>query len=347
MVIEDDLREIADYIKEFDIKNSKIVITGSTGLLGSLLVNGLLLANELYGLNNCVFALARDVKKARKLFNCNNKMLFIIKNEITEKIKISTDVDYVFHFASVTKSKEMVSNPVELIKTTVIGSLNVFDFAKERNVKSVVFASSMEVYGVLNEYDGTLDETKLGTLDLTNIRNCYPESKRLVENACSCYVNEYGVNIKVARLTQTFGAGADFDDSRIFGEIARDIIFKKNIILHTSGDSVHDYCYTTDAIYALLTIAIKGRAGETYNVANPNTNMSIKEMAELIADKFGEGKVRVIVEGDASKSGCYGSKSVIKLNIQKLKNLGWKPKYDLQDIFKRLIASFEDEINTK
>ena len=180
----------------------------------------------------------------------------------------------------------------------------------------------------------------LGWLDLNKVRSCYPESKRLAENYCVCYADEYGLNVKVARLTQTFGAGADYEETRIFGMIARNTLEKKDIVLHTTGGSVRDYCYTTDAINAILTIAVNGEMGEIYNVANPETNNSIKGMAELVAKEFGGGLVKVRIEIPEGGANCYGSDSIIRLNVDKLKDLGWEPRYDLKEMYERLINSF-------
>ena len=222
MILEEDLNLIAQDIKKNNIKNCTILISGATGLIGSLLVKGFLNANEKYNLNNHVLALALNLQKAQLIFERykDNPNLTLIENEITQQINYSANVDYIFHTAAITKSQIMISSPVELIKTTVVGSLNIFDFAIKRKAKSVVYLSSIEAFGVINNKE-SLKENDLGYLDLQNVRNCYPESKRLVENLCACYAKQYGLNVKVARLTQTFGAGASFNDSRIFGEIDR------------------------------------------------------------------------------------------------------------------------------
>lgn len=343
MILEEDLNLIAQDIKKNNIKNCTILISGATGLIGSLLVKGFLNANEKYNLNNHVLALALNLQKAQLIFERykDNPNLTLIENEITQQINYSANVDYIFHTAAITKSQIMISSPVELIKTTVVGSLNIFDFAIKRKAKSVVYLSSIEAFGVINNKE-SLKENDLGYLDLQNVRNCYPESKRLVENLCACYAKQYGLNVKVARLTQTFGAGASFNDSRIFGEIARSIIEKKDIVLKTSGNTTHDYCYTTDTISALLTIATKGTCGEVYNVANPDTNMSIKDMAKLVAISFGNNKVKVIQSSNNQPATCYSPENKISLNVDKLLKLNWKPKYNLKQIYERLIQSYRD-----
>lgn len=341
MELEKDLLTLAEYVKENEFKNCKIMVTGATGLLGSLIVKGFLGANEIYNLNNKVYALARNKSKAEVVYEefLNYHNFLIIKNEITEKIDITEDIDYIFHTACVTTSKEMITYPVELIKTSVNGTINVLDFAKAHNTKSVVYLSSMEVYGVLGDYNDRLSENDLGKLDITSVRSCYPESKRLCENLCKCYAEEYGLNVCTARLTQTFGAGATLEDNRIFAMLAKNVIDGKDIVLKTAGKSAHDYLYTTDAINAILILACKGTAGESYNIANEETYSSIFDMSKMVIETFNP-KCKLIIEN--SNNNMYSKDSLIKLDTSKIKNLGWKAQIELKEMYKKLIQSYRE-----
>lgn len=342
MELEKDLEIIAQDIKSNEFIDSNILITGATGLLGSLLVKGFLVANKRYNLNNKVFALIRNIEKASVIFNeyLSDEKFVIVKNEITQEININEDIDYIFHTACVTTSKEMITHPVELIKTSVNGTINVLDFAKLHNIKSCVYLSSMEVYGQMIGERKNLKEEDIGYLDLTYVRNCYPESKRLNENLCKCYFDEYGLNVICARLTQTFGAGVDRNDNRIFAYIAKSAIEKQDIILKTPGKSAHDYCYTTDAINALLILAKKGKGGESYNIANNKTYSSIFNMAKLVLEKF-YSNGRVLVQ--ESNSNMFSKESEISLNTDKMLNLGWNPKFDLLQMYEKLINYYKEK----
>lgn len=341
MVISEDIDIISDYVLKNDFKNSLILVTGSTGLIGSLLVKGFLNANKKYNIKNKIFALARNLKKAQDIFNdyLDDKNFKIIENEITEPILIEENIDYIFHTACVTTSKEMIAKPVELIKTSICGTMNILDFAKEHNTRSIVYLSSMEVYGVIEKSDKNLTENELGKLDLTSVRSCYPESKRMNENLCKCYSDEYGVNVCVARLTQTFGAGASIKDNRIFAYIAKSIINNEDIVLKSSGKSTHDYCYTTDAISAILLLGKKGIRGETYNIANENTNASIYDMAKLVIDNFNKN---IGIKIEMANNEMYSKDSIIKLDTTKIRKLGWEPKVNLVQMYQRLIKSYKE-----
>ncbi|MBE7076409.1 MAG: NAD(P)-dependent oxidoreductase [Clostridiales bacterium] len=338
MIIDEDILEIARYIKNLEIKNKKILITGATGLIGSLMVKGFVCANQNFKLNNKIYALVRTKEKANLVFSdMYLDGIIVVQGDIRDEIDISEDVDIIYHAAAITTSSTMISNPVGVIDISVNGSKNVFDFAVKHNAKSVVYLSSMEVYGTIDA-KRRLGEQELGYIDLSSIRNCYPESKRMVENLVRCYAEQYNLNVTTARLTQTFGPGISYDNPKIFNLIARSVIENNNIILSTKGESARDYCYTTDAINAILIISVKGEAGECYNIANENTHMSIYEMAKFVCANIANGSIDVLIqEGDNSK---YMAPSVIKLDTSKLMKLGWSPKYGLKEMYERLIDSY-------
>ena len=114
----------------------------------------------------------------------------------------------------------------------------------------------------------------------------------MVECLCASYAHEYSVPVKIARLSQTFGPGVAYEDGRVFAEFARCALEQRDIVLHTQGHTVRSYCYTKDALSALLYILISGKAGEAYNVTNMDTAVSIKEMAELVCETIGSGKIK-------------------------------------------------------
>ncbi len=349
MILDEDLIVLAEDIKDKGIVNSKIVITGSTGLLGSVFAKGFLVANKKFGLNNTIFALARNEEKAYEVLGgVDDAHLKIKKYQIREPINIDEDVDQVYHFAAVTSSKDMVAYPAELIESTMHGIFNILNFSKQRGAKSVVFMSTMETFGIAKDQTKRLAEKDLGYLDLTSVRSCYPESKRLAENYCTCFAKEHGLNVKIARLTQTFGAGAKYDDARVFGMIARSVVENKDIVLLSKGDLARDYCYTTDALNAVLHIAQFGESGETYNVANEATQTSVIDMCRMVAKEFTNDKIQVRIEipEDVASRG-FSPASITRLDTRKLQTLGWKPRYNLKDMYGRLIESYKEQSLTK
>lgn len=332
------------YLKELESKT--ILVTGATGLIGSTLIKTILEYSSFTHNNIKVIALGRNKEKMMKIFekyvNDNNFSIFV--GDINSKIEIEENIDYIIHTAAVTKSKVLKDHPVETTLTAILGTKNVLDLASEKHIEGMVYLSSMEAYGTFEE-SLTVNEEMLGYIDLKNVRNGYAESKRMCEFLCNAYFTEYNVPVKSARLAQTFGAGVPVDDTRIFASIARDVINKENIVLHTKGLSEANYCYISDTINAILTILIKGVNGETYNIANEKCHTTICDMANMVCEKIANGNIKVVfdIPEDVSING-YAPDTKMKLSSEKLRGLGWKPQYDLEKSYQRLILSYKERM---
>ena len=222
------------------------------------------------------------------------------------------------------------------------GTRYVLELAKQKQVKGVVYLSSLEVYGTPAEDAGMITEKDYGYIEPLSVRSSYSEGKRIVECLCASYAHEYSVPVKIARLSQTFGPGVAYEDGRVFAEFARCALEQRDIVLHTQGHTVRSYCYTKDALSALLYILISGKAGEAYNVTNMDTAVSIKEMAELVCETIGSGKIKTVIDipEDLASFG-YNPEMIIRLDSKKLMQLGWKATIGLEEMFERLIKGMK------
>lgn len=323
-------------LEKFRKKN--IVVTGANGLIAHILILTLLVANEAYDLQLSVIGIARNKDKVKESFgiNINAKALHFIYQDIRDEINVESQVDFVFHTAAVTSSKALIQIPVEAFETQIIGTINVLHFAKKHHAR-VLYLSSMEIYGKPTT-NKKIHEEDLGYVDPLIIRNGYPEGKRGSEFLGSAFYNEYGVHVVNARIAQTFGPGVSKNDTRVFAQFIRSAINKEDIVLYTDGSSLGNYCYMRDTINALLLLIVQGRPGEAYNVVNENTNMSIKEMAEMVSKTFGNGVVRIEVP---KKPMGYAVKVNLHMSSDKIRKLGWQPHFDLEEMFERTIKSFD------
>lgn len=337
--LQQDLDLLSKYIFEQKFNDKSFLITGATGLVGSLIIKSIITCNKRYGANIKVYATARSQSKVNDVFSGFDiddvKFLY---QDLEQKIDLER-VDYVVHTACPTVSKYFISNPVETIKSICLGSMNVLDYAKANKVDGVVYLSSMEAFGTTEDSLERLKEKDLGYIDLCNVRSCYSESKRLVECMCKCYAEQYGVSVRVARLAQTFGAGITKSENRVFAQFARSAINKTDIVLHTKGDSVGNYCYTTDAIKAILLLLNCGISGDAYTVVNENTTMSIKEMAEMVIEKIAKGQIKLIFDIPEGNQFGYAPKTGMRLSAEKLRALGWRPTIDLDEAYIRMMES--------
>ena len=327
--------ESVDYEK---LKNKSILVTGATGIIGSMIVNTLLIANKTKDLNCHVIAMVRNKEKADSMYNIQlseNINLEIIKGDIKEPIIIDKDVNYIIHAASETSSKKFISAPLEIIDTTLKGVTNVLNLAKEKNSKTI-FLSTMEVYG-RPETDEKISEEHATNLMTNEVRNCYPISKRMAENICFSYSKMYNLDVDVLRLTQTFGPGVNYNDGRVFADFARCAIEGRDIILHTKGETKRSYLYLGDAVNAILTVLTNNKTNEIYNVANENTYCSIYEMANLVADKCSEKDIKVKIELEDIEKFGFAKTLHMNLDTKKILSLGWKPTKNLEEMFKNLI----------
>lgn len=341
-VLQEDLDYIANSFPDIDkLRNSAILVTGATGLVGSYTVKALAAINRIHNAGMKIFALVRNPKKAKSVFGelLERGDVLLLVGNILNRIETQSNIDYIIHCASVTNSKEMVTQPVETICVAVDGTRNILELAKEKNVKSAVYISSMEVYGSPNCTLPYINEDDYGYVDVLNVRSCYPEGKRMCECLCASYSHEYNLPIKIARLAQTFGAGVSKNETRVFAQFARSLIYNEDIVLHTKGESTGNYCYTRDCVLGILYIMLRGENGSAYNVTNENTNMTIKQMAQMIAEKSGKISVVFDIPEDALKFG-YAPPVKMKLSSEKLRSLGWSSNVDLPEMYDRMIKSW-------
>ncbi len=332
----------ASFIPWESLKGCRILVTGATGLVGYTLVSALLYANSARRLGMTILALVRDKSRAVERFSsvihrlsdtqprgeapqtdCDRLPLKFIEGSMEKFPIIDEPVDYIVHGASQTASRAFIRQPVETIRTAVMGTAKVLELAKEKRVMGMVYLSSMEMYGhPVRGHKVTEDEA--GVLSPLEIRNSYPISKLQCESLCNAYAAEYGVPVKTVRLTQTFGPGVNYGDQRVFAEFARCVLEKRDIVLKTKGETERCYLYTADAASAILTVLLKGESGQAYNAADERTYCSIAEMAELVAKMGG-----VQVKFDLESNGKTGFPDVIYMDLdtKHLIDLGWYPQF--------------------
>ena len=339
-ILEEDFSYIAGNIDmPWDQFNGKsILITGAGGFLGSLLVRFFYYLNDKHDRNIRLIVLVRNEEKARRLLG---DRAVIIQDDICNVSQIPYDIDYLFHCAAETNSRKMIESPVEVSEGIVVGTFNIMRLARQKKIKSAVYISSMEVYGNVPEKADKVDENDCGVIDVLCARSCYPMGKRMAENICFNYYYQYGVPVKIARLAQTFGAGVLETDNRVFAQFARSVMSKEDIVLHTDGSSIGNYCYSADAILGLIFILLKGVNGQAYNVVNEELTMSIKQMAEIVANKVANGSISVKYEIPENNVYGYAAARKNRLSSKRLCSLGWKPMYGMEDMYNRMIAAWK------
>ena len=257
-VLEEDVKQFTEHFDLWEkLKGKTFLITGATGLIGSVMIRCLLALNKKYGLGIRILAVIRSIDKAEAVFGDYYDDIEFVQLPLAaiKTEDIAHKVDYIIHLASPTSGRYMEEYPVETFDFAYQSTLTLLNFAKQTNVGGVVYISSLEYYGQVLD-DKLITEDMQGYVDLMSPRSSYPMGKRAAEFLCYTFAKEYGVQVKVARLTQTLGAGISENDNRVFAQFARSVVKSEDIILHTTGESAKPYCYTTDSISAILYILL-------------------------------------------------------------------------------------------
>lgn len=312
------------------MKGKTVLITGATGLIGSTLVK------YLAGYKCHLILPVRDIPKAKSMFSAIPDITYIEHDfSKAQELGINNRVDYIIHAACPTTSLFMVENPVETIDTIINGTRSILEFAKKSNIKGMVYLSSMEVYGEILDDSIPVKEDIQGFVNPLAARSSYPMGKRMAESLCYAYYKEYNVPVTIARLTQTFGPGVRvMSDNRIFAQFARCAINGNDIELATKGGTKRMYLHTYDAVDAIICMLKNGEPGNAYNVANDDSYISILEMAEFVRSQYNP-KIKVIFKQKDQHE--YLNEIHLRLSTEKIRHLGWVPKYSLRDMFDSII----------
>lgn len=331
-------------------KDSTILITGAAGMISRNVIRLIENLNDEYNLNISVIAHVLNNEQVERFFSDSEKPSFIrtVASDIRE-LEVDSNVDYIIHTAGITGgSKQHIDSPVTTISVALDGTKRVLEIAKDKAVKSVVYLSSLEVYGKPDGSSDTITESASGYIDSVNVRSSYSESKRMCECMCASYTKQFGVPTVIARLTATFGYGVDYRDNRVFSQFARSILEQKDIVLKSTGSTVRNYCDAADTAAALLLLLIKGKHGEAYNIANMDTEISIKNLAMKFIEMYPESGValKFDLQEDPSKLG-YNAEMRNVLDSGKIMALGWKPQYGVDDMIRHLITSMKNSITNQ
>lgn len=344
-IIEQDVKSIlAENLPWNELKNSVIMVTGANGFIPSYIVETLLAIGDIK-----VIALVRNLKKAQEKFkhHRDNPNLEIFVHDLTQPIHFDGHVDYIIHAASQASPKFYGVDPVGTLRANTIGTASLLELAKEQKVKKFLFVSSSEVYG--NTDQELIPENCFGNVNITDIRSCYAESKRMGENMCVCYSSQYDIPVNQIRLAHIYGSGISLDDGRVFADFVKNIINNENIVLNSDGSAKRCFMYITDMIRAMFYIFFNGENRESYNISS-GKETSILELANLLIGLYPEKDLKVSFSDNVLSKGYIPSKTKrVMLDTQKLKSLGWDEKIDIKTGFKRMVDSYviNSEISQK
>jgi UDP-glucuronate decarboxylase len=344
-IILEDLLAIADAnLPWSDLSGKTILVTGGSGFLASYLVQIFLIINRLHCLNIKVECVVRNIESAKVKFHAWSKELNLrlFSHDITKPFPEDFPMgDYIIHCASQASPKYYGVDPVGTLLANSVGTAYLLEHATNNRAEKFLFFSSGEVYGAPLEVDKLISEKDYGYLDPMNIRSCYAESKRVGETMCVAWGQQHGLHTSVVRPFHTYGPGMMVDDGRVFADFVADVVAQRAISVNSDGLAQRPFCYVSDAVIAFLTVLFRGKKNEAYNVANPDAEISIRELAQLVANLFPERNIGVKLR-ESTYSNSYLKSPILRScpSIEKIRAIGWAPRINLKDGFRRTIQSY-------
>lgn len=250
-----------------------ILVTGGTGFIGSNLCEKLVKeGNYVICLDNNFTGNLNNIKKLKK-----SKNFKYIYHDIINPIKINKDIDQIYHLACPASPPKYQADPIYTSKVCYLGTMNVLELAREKKAR-VLFTSTSEVYG---EPEITPQhETYRGNVNTLGIRSCYDEGKRISETLMMDYQRFYNVEVRIARIFNTYGEKMDKTDGRVISNFVNQALKNKDITIYGDGSQTRSFCYVSDQIRGLFYLMNSKYIGPI-NIGNPN-EITINNIAEII-----------------------------------------------------------------
>ncbi len=339
VLYKDDIEYVASLPLPWEkLKDCGVVISGATGMIGSSFSDVIMYKNACDGLNCKVYALARNIERAKKRFDycADTGLIEFCQYDINNEIDFEVEkADYVIHLASNTHPVAYATEPISTITTNIIGTRNMLDFAFKNNAKRCAFASSNEVYGENRGDRELFDESYCGYIDCNTLRAGYPESKRCGEALCQAYIKEKNMDVVIPRFTRSYGPTMLMSDTKAISQFIKKGVAGEDIVLKSKGNQYYSYTYVTDAVSGLLTVLLCGEKGEAYNISGSRSDITLADLAATIAESVGK---KVVFEiPDETESAGYSKATKARIDGSKLASLGWKARYSIGDGLKRTV----------
>lgn len=313
------------------LQDRSILISGATGMIGSFLVDLIGYKNLQDGLNCTLYALGRNTRKAQARFpNFWDYAWFrFICCDINSGIPLEAEcVDYVLHAASNTHPVAYATDPIGTVTTNIIGTYNLLEYAASHHTRRFVFASTVEVYGENRGDKEYFSEDYCGYIDCNTLRAGYPESKRAGEALCQAFIRQKGLDVVIPRLSRVYGPTMLMSDTKALSQFIKNGLAGEDIVLKSAGTQFFSYSYVADAVSGILYCLCKGVCGEAYNIADRDSDITLRELAKIIAEQAG---TQVVFEiPDAVESAGFSKATKAVLDSSKLQNLGWHALWNIQ-----------------
>ena len=310
----------------------RILITGGAGFIGSNLCERLLSeGHEVICLDNFFTGYKSNI-----IHLLDNSSFELIRHDVIDPFKV--EVDQIYNLACPASPIHYQYNPIKTVKTSIMGSINCLGLAKRISAR-VLQASTSEVYGNPAPEFHPQPETYWGNVNPIGIRSCYDEGKRAAETLFMDYHRQNKVDIRIARIFNTYGPRMDKDDGRVISNFVVQALRGQGITVYGEGQQTRSFCYIDDLVDGLVRMMNQDKTVGPINIGNPD-EFTIMELAEKVIALTGSRSK--IIHKDLPSDDPKQRKP----DIRKAKKvLGWEPKVSLNEGLKLTIAYFDKTLS--
>jgi UDP-glucuronate decarboxylase len=337
-----DIAEICDRLESdaYRLSGKTILLTGARGFLGRYFLEVFRQLNETV-LAEPVRVIALDNLITGTEMAAEIPFVRFIEHDVTRPLEVTEPIDFVIHAAGIASPTYYRQYPLETMDVAIAGTRRMLDLAVRKQARFTFFSSS-EIYGDPDARHVPTSETYRGHVACQGPRACYDESKRVGETLCYVYHSHLGVHTNVIRPFNVYGPGMMKKDFRVLPNFAGRIIDGQPLSIYGSGNQTRTFCYITDAIVGFLLVALKGEAGEAYNIGTSTPEVSMLELVGAIERVLGRTVAKEVVDYPSNYPGDEPNRRCPDLG-KALLHLGYEPQVDLDEGLKRfLVWAFEN-----
>jgi len=338
-LLQSDIEEIVTRLSDHaaDLEGRTVLVTGGRGFLGRYFT-------EVFAALN-----ANVLKKPARIVLLDNLItagdagaeavthpgIEFVEHNVIEPFDWKGDLDYVIHAAGIASPYYYRAYPLETLEVAITGTRNMLELAEKHDARFTFFSSS-EIYGDPDPRHVPMQESYRGNVSCQGPRACYDESKRVGETLCYIFHTNNGTHTNVIRPFNVYGPGMQEKDYRVLPNFASRIKAGDALKVYGSGAQTRTFCYITDAMVGFMKVALRGVAGEAYNIGNPKPEISMLDLVKSIESVLGADLAYDVIEYPDSYPADEPMRRAPDIRKAELQ-LKYNPEVALEDGLKRFL----------